>query len=286
MPTTQYVPLAPPTVDLTLLLRIIQIGLVCGTLLLTAAHALFVLWPQLKGEEIAGLLLQIDLGRENNIPTWFATSMLLLCAGLLGLVSAVAIRAAEPYRFHWLVLAAGFLLLSLDEAASLHEALGRHLEHRASTAMIAHDGSLLPMITVAGVVGISFVGFLWRLPNTIRWMMVVAGLLYVGGAVGMEMLEAQEEFITGSESTPKYFVMVLIEECLEMSGLTLFFHTLVRHLQDRWGTLIITSSATQHPPESEHTNKDGSYRKAAQFERRVFTSHIRTADGAAPTMPA
>lgn len=91
--------------------------------------------------------------------------------------------------------------------------------------------------------------------------MVAAGILYVGGAVGMEMLESQEEFASDSQITAAYFTMVFIEECFEMSRVVLFFHTMVRFVETNWGALRLTVEApTQAPAPADDTD---SFRQAA-----------------------
>ncbi len=91
--------------------------------------------------------------------------------------------------------------------------------------------------------------------------MIAAGILYVGGAVGMEMLESQEEFASDSQITAAYFTMVFIEECLEMSGGVMFFHTMVRFVETSWGALRLTvEGPTQAPAPAGDTH---SFRQAA-----------------------
>src|SRR5690606_16748262 len=63
----------------------------------------------------------VDL--ENNLPTWYQSVNFLLAAFLLGMLFHSTRRMSERFARHWGLLALGFVYLSLDEMASLHERL-------------------------------------------------------------------------------------------------------------------------------------------------------------------
>lgn len=77
----------------------------------------------------------------------------------------------------------------------------------------------------------------------------------------MELLESQEEFVSGSQTTAAYFTMVFVEECFEMSGIVLFFPTMVCFVETSWGALRLTvEGPTQAPAHADDTD---SFRQAA-----------------------
>jgi len=90
-------------------------------LMAVAAHAVSVL---LKFDKID----LFRLGQENNIPTWYSSSQLLVVG--LALMLFAHRRSQRMGWFDWrLALPPMFLLLlSLDETASLHERMGEGLE--------------------------------------------------------------------------------------------------------------------------------------------------------------
>ena len=59
-----------------------------------------------------------ELDEENNLPTWFSSYLLLNNALVLWLIAA---SKSDAYRIYWIVLAIGFVVLSIDEVAGLHE---------------------------------------------------------------------------------------------------------------------------------------------------------------------
>ena len=62
-----------------------------------------------------------DLNREENIPTWFSSLLLILNAFILAIIAIRTKAQQGPYYTQWFVLAAIFLYLSVDETAQLHE---------------------------------------------------------------------------------------------------------------------------------------------------------------------
>src|SRR3954470_9065451 len=72
---------------------------------------------------VAALVSLLSLSYEQNLPTWYASCLLFSCAIALAVIGSDA--AARRRRFHpaWMVLAAGFAAMSLDETAELHEQL-------------------------------------------------------------------------------------------------------------------------------------------------------------------
>lgn len=178
--------------------------IIAAVLLLASAHVFTTLLPLLHGQTPPEWAHQFDLGRENNVPTWVASTTLLFCAGLLGIVGTTKYRERDRFRWHWLVLAAGFVVLSMDEAASLHELLGRTMESRIQLTGYFYYGSTLPLLACMGFVAAAYTQFLLHLPLHTRITCLLAGLLYVGGALGCEMLESREEFATQSQATAAY----------------------------------------------------------------------------------
>ncbi len=241
-PTSRGIPTeAYPS--LTIQLPVIIAVMVGVVLLLSLGHLQTTLAPLLQGDTPVEAAHQFDLGRENNLPTWYASMSLLLCATLLGLIGWAKHQALDPFRWHWLALAAGFLMLSADEAASIHELVGRSLESRVHFEGALYYGSIVPMLGCVGLIAGTFLRFWWHLPTPIRVRVAMAGLLYVGGAVGLEMLESREEWVTHSQSTAPYHVMVFVEELLEMSGVLLFLSCLAGYLRDGPGSLTVTIDA-------------------------------------------
>ena len=199
-------------------------------LLLTAVLTLVVLHSGLylynnRVEELPWLLLQLfDLDEEHNIPTWFSSYLLLNNAFFLALIAG---SGATAKRAHWAVLAAGFLLLSIDEVAGLHETLNTAIDMNW-----AIPGGLLVV-----VVGIAFIPFLLALPKRVAMLLLVAGVMYVSGAI---VVELWSEDIDSRRSL--YALAVALEEGLEMLGALLCLHTILSIIKAERDSVVLVGN--------------------------------------------
>ena len=74
-----------------------------------------------------------------------------------------------------------------------------------------------------------YLRFFWHLNPPFKALFWVSGLLYVGGAMGMELLGGYQADFYGTD-TPAYVLIVTTEETLEMSGIVVFLYTLLKYL--------------------------------------------------------
>ena len=70
---------------------------------------------------LAPLVEFLSLSYERNLPTWYASGLLLACALVLAGIARAAGLTHEPARRHWWALAVLFAYISLDESVGLHE---------------------------------------------------------------------------------------------------------------------------------------------------------------------
>jgi hypothetical protein len=197
-----------------------------------------------------------DVGQERSIPTWFESVLFLLCSILLAVVTVAKRRRNDRYSLHWGVLSIILLLLSLDEVASIHEAIGQQSERLLHniTGFIP-SGAISFFLVVPGanfvlIVLLAYLRFLADLPRTTRRLFLFAGALFVLGALGIEMLTAQVVSSSGAianwvESSSGGVVgrgsasaiptiikglQTSIEEMFEMLGLTAFVYALLAYI--------------------------------------------------------
>lgn len=181
-------------------------------LALLSAHMLIMMYHYWI-DDVPWLVRQlVDLDEENNLPTWFSSFLLMNAAGLLYLVR----QSTDAWRGHWTVLAVGFFLMSVDEVAGVHETL--------NTA--THTLWAWPALVLLGVLGLWFVPFIRALSRSTMVQFVLAGLVFVGGAIGMEIVGDPMD-----ADTLVYNMTVLVEEGMEMMGVLIFAHALILFLQ-------------------------------------------------------
>ncbi len=185
-----------------------------------------------------GLAEKFDLDGEQNIPAWFQTALLLLCSILLWLIASAKRLAADGYLRHWQVLALIFLGLSLDEAASLHEMTVELLRAALHTTGFLYFAWVILGAAFVLLFGLAYLRFLFHLPARYRALFFASGALFVGGAVGMEMVDGNYFAAHGQDLT--YAMLTVGEEALEMSGLLIFIQALLRYLGERGAGVSIS----------------------------------------------
>ena len=188
---------------------------------------------------IYNMVKLFNVNREGNIPTWFASTMLLACAVLLVLIALAVRRQRGRYGRHWRGLALIFLYLTVDEAAAIHEKLTIPLQESLGASGYVYFAWVLVGLPFAVVVGLLYVRFLLHLPGRTRTLFLIAGALYVGAALGIEAIGANRWFADDGTSLA-YSAIGTVEELFEMLGVVVFIYALMEHLRSLVGDLRVT----------------------------------------------
>lgn len=157
----------------------------------------------------------LSLDQEAALGAWYSTVLWLLAAAL-----ALLLRRQHRSAWQWTALAGLFLLLSLDEGASLHERIGFFLEENIQLGGIFTYAWIFYGFALLAVAGAVFGRFLLTLPRRALITFAVAAGVYVSGAIGFEMYVA--DVTSGEiEFLPwlGWSVSVMFEEILEMLGI-------------------------------------------------------------------
>jgi hypothetical protein len=160
----------------------------------------------------------LDVNKEGNVPTWFSSGMLLGCALLVAGIAALVRQAGGPFVMHWIGLALVLAFLSLDEATVLHERLTTPVagvlgENARGPLRFAW---IIPAGIVVGLIGLAYLRFLAHLPARARSLLRAGVILYLTGAVGMEIAGGMALDELGSWTL--YALVTTAEETLEMLG--------------------------------------------------------------------
>jgi hypothetical protein len=201
---------------------------------------------------VYGFVPRFSLVGEGNIPTWFASTTLLACAVLLGVIGRIERDASSTFARHWNVLALIFLYLCIDEAAELHELLIDPVRGLLGTGGLFHFAWVIPAIVLLLLLSVAYLRFLLHLPAAIGRLFVASGATYVGGAVVAEMIGGAWIESRGFRNAGSA-VIWSVEESLEMIGVVLFIYALLRYLELRAGSVTFqvrsdTSQARERAP--------------------------------------
>jgi hypothetical protein len=239
------------TVKVPISFRKIMQVLVAVVVCLTVAHLAGQYYRHFIGDDPLWLKLakKFDLNQEEySVPTWYQTVMLFSCFQLLVINAAVASVEANRYAGYWAVLAFIYLYLSADEFLQIHERM-EALRSVFQTSGAFYYTWVIPYGIFVLVVALAYLKFLFHLPDRTRSLFIAAGVLYVGGALGMEMVAGL--FVDShlnklaAEGTFTTAVLIAIEELLEMLGIVVFIKGLLSYLTLHVETNEVTTSRQQ-----------------------------------------
>lgn len=170
-----------------------------------------------------------DLDQEANIPTFYASAAILLCAVLLALIAIIRRKQAKRDYLYWAGLSAVFLFLSIDEFATIHEYLVKPLRNALHLSGIFYFAWVIPYIVVGFILFLVYLRFLFSLPQKVRNLFIIAGIIYIVGAAGFEMVNVYWSNHYG-EKNASYALLTSCEEILEMLGILVFIHALTTYI--------------------------------------------------------
>ena len=205
-------------------LLLVILSLVFASLITQFAQLLLPDYP--LGELFAELF---NVNGEYNIPSLYSGYALLFCSILLAIIAYAKKVAGERYVRHWGALSIIFVYISLDEVISLHEKMSDPLRSSFS----AHGVLYYPWVIVGCifvlVFVLAFLKLLADLPAKTRRLFVIAGTVFVIGALGMEMIEGFYADLHG-EFNIVFTILTTIEEFLEMLGVAVFIYALLSYI--------------------------------------------------------
>lgn len=169
----------------------------------------------------SGVVPLLSLSYEQNVPTFHTAVLLLLASAMSAILAARARRDSQPKArrdaLPWWGLSVGFFYIAVDEVLSFHESWGAPFKLRGAL----HFGWVIPAAGIVLAIGALYARFLVRLPRRSRNRLLLAGAIYVFGAVVMELPLG---YWTEKEGTKnlEYALIDWVEETMEMGGLVLF----------------------------------------------------------------
>lgn len=183
--------------------------------------------------QTSGLNQLFNLEYERNVPTFWSSTLLLFASVLLAMLAWQIRREGGDYVIHWSVLSAAFLYLSLDEWLQLHERIMGPMQRLLPTDDGPfYYGWIIPAGILVAIMGLAYLKFLLRLPRRTAVLFLVSGVIYVGAAIGFEMLEGPLD-AAGEWMNPTYSLLVGMEETLEMIGICLFAYAVIDYAARR-----------------------------------------------------
>lgn len=171
------------------------------------------------------------VAEEGNITSWYSSLSLLFCAILLAFIANVKKSAKDVYGKHWGILSLIFVFLSLDEAATIHEISILPLRKLLNLTGVLHYSWVIVAIPLLLFFLFYFSRFLISLPKDTRNLFVFAGIVFVGGALGLEMVSG---YLLSSEMERRLVfnsLSITLEELAENVGIVIYIYALLFYIK-------------------------------------------------------
>jgi hypothetical protein len=177
-----------------------------------------------------------NLNIESNIPTFFSALLLLFASLLLFFIFKTFSRKKST----WLLLSGLFMFLCIDEAAQIHENLNKiNLKTDFFNKDVLKHVWVVPYLILVISLAIFLKGFILHLPVKTRNLFLFAGVIFVGGAAGLEIVEGQLKVYYGNSDFLSMELLYWLEETLEMAGVTLFIYALLDYVAPNGTNILV-----------------------------------------------
>lgn len=207
----------------------IIVSLVVAWLTLWLANAIQDITIWLTGTSAKIWVLDLDF--EESFYTWFSNVMLSAAAFMCFFLSLKDHGQTKNVKTQWRILGSLFFLLSADEMLSFHERISGILSTSFTTSGMFEFAWVIPALVIIPIFFFLFLPFIRHLHTHVSYTIIIAGAIFVFGAVGMEMIAgifiSENNFQDDVFTSPMYRFLVNIEEGLEVLGVIVFIKALL-----------------------------------------------------------
>ena len=181
--------------------------------------------------EIRQLYRYFNLTSELNLPAFYSSFLLGLAAYILCIITLKKIRRSTNFSFQWFSLSIIFFYLAIDELLALHEGLGGlAVRFLGEENLIFQDWAYAGIVLVVLFI-LLFWSFFNHLPPVHKLRFFMSAALYIGGALGLEIIGSIYIMRNGFQDIP-FILFTTVEETLEMVGVIYFINTLMIYLEE------------------------------------------------------
>ncbi len=170
--------------------------------------------------ELTQIIGYLDVEAERSLYTWYSTCILLL-TGFIASCHADRVGRHGPHFRQWVGIGVLFVYLSADEMLSIHEKLSAIGGRIVEPTGFFRYAWVVPGLFLVAVVAFALFSLVKDLPKRQRFWTIVSGAVFLGGAVGMEMISGKIAFAL-SRDTLLYQAVNSLEEAMEVIGVLMF----------------------------------------------------------------
>ena len=203
------------------------------------AERIFVHWHNANNEnQIVSQYFNFD--REYNLPSLYSALALGFSSYILAIITIIKKSRKSKYARHWKALTFIFLFLAVDELCSIHELSIPLLRGAINAHGLLYFTWVVPAFFLLIIFLLVFRKFIQSLPIKTKILFLLAGFVYVTGALGMELIGGHIADSYGYNTL--YGFASSIEEILEMLGVVIFIHGLLFYIQSKFKELHFSFS--------------------------------------------
>ncbi|MGG6295785.1 hypothetical protein ACQ4M4_15460 [Leptolyngbya sp. AN02str] len=184
------------------------------------------------------LIELVILDLERNIPTSYAGLCLALCGVLLGVIALHKSSVRDRFTLAWSGLSFLFFMLALDEIVSLHERTILILRNMLNTSGVLYFAWVIPGVVFVLLFAATYFKFWRSLPSRTRNLFLFSGLIFLSGALGMEMVGGFTATSIGQLNLV-YALVTTVEEFLEKMGVVFFIYALLLYIKTSMGSVKV-----------------------------------------------
>ncbi len=184
------------------------------------------------------LVRLFNLDVEWNFPSVYNTTLLLFSACLFACIAWFERQGGLRFRRRWWGLAGLFFIASLDELMSFHEQLSSPVRAITGADGFLHYAWLLPAFLLLAILLVMYLPLFISLSSPFKMRFGGAAVLYLLGAVGLEMIGGKILDSLSIDSL-SYSLETQAEEILEWAGLLLLVDSLFFYIAGRFGSIPI-----------------------------------------------
>ncbi len=218
----------------------VAMALVAIVVLLTVLHLLSI-YMQINldfGERARGRLLRklvnlFDFDAEQNIPSFYAATAILVAAAIAFAISRMERLRASGHFYHWLGISFLLAFMALEETVSIHEMF----DEPVKTFLNIRDGYLayswiIPYAGLVLVVAAVYLRFLLSMPRRTQILFVSAAAIYVAGAIGGESIGGKIFYEQLNHTNMPYIIVHTLEELMEKLGVILAIYAMLDYAKN------------------------------------------------------
>lgn len=171
---------------------------------------------------------------QNNFPTYYSMALAAVAVLQMIFLGIRSIVRRERFVFHWMLMAAIFIFLAFEETLELHKQLGEAIREQVQIDLTGYLNFAwyLPVILGLILLLLVYLPFLRDLSPRQRARIILGGLVFLVGTIGMESLGSR--LISDGLITFFQFVMLAnVIELVKLIGISIYAAVLMQIIHDK-----------------------------------------------------